>query len=170
MSKNKNKNIVKKSLARLIAVQTLYQYDFYRQNHQDRDILDLLNDSPDNILDENEDKNNKSCRKQADLAFSEKILSSIILILPDIDKQIISCLKDPWTIDKLPDVMLSILRCAVFELKIIRNIPLKVIINEYVDIAGSFYDNKQVSFVNSILDTISKNIRLEENHVKENNK
>ena len=72
-----------------------------------------------------------------------------------------SNLKESRKIDDLQEVLLSILRMAIFELKFIKNIPEKVIVSEYVDIAGSFFDAKQVNFVNSILDRIAKKSRKE---------
>ena len=55
--------------------------------------------------------------------------------------------------------MLSILRTAVFEMMNHGNTHLKIIINEYVGITRSFFDEKDVGFVNGILDKIGHEVR-----------
>ena len=150
--------IIKNSLARLIAVQSLCQYDFYKGK---LDILSLMNNLLDNYTLQ-EEQEIKSYRKKVNLKLLKKLLSDIIPHLSTIDNEISSFLGDGWTIDKILDINLNIIRLATFELKFIENTPLKVIINEYVDIAGSFCDNKKVKFVNSILERIAKHNRIEE--------
>ena len=55
--------------------------------------------------------------------------------------------------------MRAIISLAVYELISFKNIPLQVIIDEYVSIAKQYFDNNNTGFVNGILDTIAKEIR-----------
>jgi N utilization substance protein B len=52
--------------------------------------------------------------------------------------------------------MLQILRLAAFEIKFLLDVPTKVVIDEYVGIAASFFDETKVTFVNAVIDGIAK--------------
>ena len=105
-------------------MQTIYQYDFYKGEEE---ITNLMDDLLDNyVLDEdNNDEQNIPYRQRVDLKFLEKILSGIILIIPQIDQEIQSNLKEGRKIEELKEVLLSILRMAIFELKFIKIFPKK---------------------------------------------
>jgi N utilization substance protein B len=158
----------KRSLTRLVAIQILYQYNFFNaQNSSDKkSIADVTNEIIDNyILDQEETPS--SYRQKIDIDFLTNLTAAIIPFLEEIDQDITQLLQKNWTIAKLPDVALEIIRIAVFELRFMTDVPVKVVINEYVDIASSFYDDKKVTFVNSILDNLAKKYRLEEFGAKE---
>ena len=58
--------------------------------------------------------------------------------------------------------MRAIISLGVFELSFCLEIPHKVIINEYVSIAGLFFNKTNTGFINGILDRLSKTIRKNE--------
>ena len=64
-----------------------------------------------------------------------------------------------WLIERLDITMRAIISLAVYELISFKNIPLQVIIDEYVSISKEYFDNNNTGFVNGILDTIAKEIR-----------
>lgn len=163
---HKSKNIVKKSLARLVAVQSLYQYDLCGRSKE----LTLLKDELiDNYLLSDLEEWPTCYRDQVDLELLEKLSSGVVLALPKIDQEISLFLRDNNNLYDVSDVVLQIIRLAAFELNYMREIPLKVVINEYVDIAGCFYDLKKVKFVNSILENIAGRSREEELLAVKNN-
>jgi N utilization substance protein B len=53
----------------------------------------------------------------------------------------------------------SILFCGIFEILGHQDIDKSLIINDYLNITHSFYDQGQVSFVNGILDSVAKLLR-----------
>lgn len=163
---HKSKNIIKKSLARLIAVQSLYQYEFYGR---DKELVILRDELVDNYLLSDLEENLTSYRDRVDLELLEKLSSGIVLTLPKIDQEISSFLRDDNKLNDVSDVILQIIRLAFFELKYMKDVPLKVVINEYVDIAGCFYDIQKVKFVNSILENIAGYSRKEELLAVKNN-
>ena len=55
--------------------------------------------------------------------------------------------------------MKAIISLAIFELMNYKNIPLQIILNEYVSIATQFLDQSNTGFINGILDNVAKNIR-----------
>jgi N utilization substance protein B len=154
---NKN-NLTKRSLSRLIAVQSLYQYDFYTRKN---DINALAKQLVENYcLSETQEKS-VSYQDKIDAELLESLVSGVVLVLEPIDEEIKAFLKNEWKIDNLPDVILAILRLATFELKYLEDVPTKVVINEYVDLAACFYEDKKVTFVNKILQNIADKTRVE---------
>ncbi len=152
--KNKNQ-FSKRSLSRLIAVQSFYQYDFYqRQTVVDNLAKQLVENY---ALSENEEI--ASYVKKIDDNLLQSLLLGLILVIDKIDEEIAPFLKGEWKIETLPDLMLQILRLATFELKFMKDNPTKVIISEYVDLSACFYELKQVTFVNSILQNIANKNR-----------
>jgi len=148
----------KRTLSRLIAIQTFYQFEFY---NGEQPIELVKNDLVDNYVIEQEDSV-KSFRKKIDLNLLETLLSGIQINLAEIDHEISGLLKDSWDLETLPDIMLYILRFGSFELRYMKDVPLKVIIDEYVDIGASFFETKKVTFLNGILENLSRHYRSEE--------
>ena len=150
MTKQKNKNR-KRTLSRLIAVQVLYQYDFHEEKKSYDEIKkDLIENY---IL--NSDDEISSYQNEIDADFLDKLLA-VSQMFAQIDQDLSAFLQKGWSLNSVDKVMLQILRLAVFELQMLKDIPPKVVVDEYVGIAASFFDQKKVTFVNAILDKFSK--------------
>ncbi len=54
------------------------------------------------------------------------------------------------------------MRCGVFELVARRDVPAKVVIDEYVAVAGAFFGGDEPGFINAALDTIARRKRAKE--------
>ena len=76
-----------------------------------------------------------------------------------IEETIIKYLKSGIDLKKTNKILKIILFCAVFELMFKHNIPKNVIISEYVKASEFFLENAQISYLNAILDKLSKQIR-----------
>jgi N utilization substance protein B len=148
----------KRSLSRLMAIQIFYQHNFFGN---EKNLDEIKNDVIENYLIDS-DENLSSYREKIDSEFLENLLSGIAFDGIKIDTEISEFLKDGWTLAKLDDVTLQILRLGAFELKSMLDAPLKVIINEYVDIAASFFDSKKITFINATLENLAKKFRNEE--------
>ena len=61
--------------------------------------------------------------------------------------------------ERLDILLKSILRAGTFELLREPNVPLAVVINEYVLITHAFYFENEAAFVNAVLDSIGKTLR-----------
>lgn len=70
--------------------------------------------------------------------------------------QIISSHLENWTIDRIASVERIILRMATYEIKYLDDIPKNVSINEAVELAKKFGDEKSGSFINGVLSKIIK--------------
>lgn len=151
-AKENTRIISKRSLARLMAVQILYRHEY----HLDKsDILIIMEEMIDNYTFDS-DQEIKSYRKNTDVVFLRNLLSGLILVLDKIDEKIKNSLEKNNSFEQIPDVMLQVLRFGAFELQFMKDSPFKAIINEYVNIAATFYDSNKVNFVNAILDKIAK--------------
>ncbi len=152
-----NSKFPKRSLSRLIAVQSFYQYDF----HERKISVEALAEGLTQNYFLSEEEKIPSCEKKIDSDLLQSLLCGLITVKDKIDDEITPFLKGEWRIDNLPDVMLQILRLGSFELKYMKDTPTKVIINEYVDLSSCFYDAKQVTFVNKALQNIANKNRPE---------
>ncbi len=124
--------------SREYALQMLYQYDVSHQSAGLTDGFWAEIDVPENIME-----------------FSNKIVEGVIGNLSMIDEKI-SLSASNWSIDRMAVVDRNILRMSVFELLYIKDIPVKVTINEAIEIAKRFGEEESGSFVNGILDRIVK--------------
>ncbi|MDX2083274.1 MAG: transcription antitermination factor NusB [Rickettsiales bacterium] len=148
----------KRSLSRLIAVQIFYQFEFYEKKSA---LNEIKNDIIDNYVLRFDD-NISSYRDNIDQNLLESLIAGINFGYDEIDREIFSFLKSGWNLEKLPEIMLYILRLGAFELKFMSEIPLKVVIDEYVDIAASFFENKKITFLNATLESLAKKYRPQE--------
>ena len=146
MTKQKNKNR-KRTLSRLIAVQVFYQYDYHLEKKSYEEIKkDLIENY---IL--NSDDEISSYQDEIDAIFLDKLIAAPQMFV-EIDQELSAFLQKGWSLGSVDKVILQILRLAVFELQMLKDIPPKVVVDEYVGIAASFFDQKKVTFVNAILD------------------
>lgn len=124
--------------AREYALQMLYQYDVSHEFHNliegfwaGKEITDDVREFASNIV--------------------EGVVKNFYLI----DNNINQSAKN-WSIDRMAIVDRNILRMATYELLFVNDIPVKVTINEAIEIAKRFGGDESGSFVNGILDRILK--------------
>ncbi len=86
------------------------------------------------------------------------LLNAIRDHIKDIDKTI-SLNLDKWTFDRIAKTDLAILRTAVAEMMYIDDIPSGVSINEAVNLAKKYGDDKSYAFVNSVLSKVEQSIK-----------
>ncbi|MEM6338738.1 MAG: transcription antitermination factor NusB [Pseudomonadota bacterium] len=150
-----------KSISRIAAVQTIYQFE-NDKNTSDIDTLLLR------IRDFYKDKDLKSDYEldklsKLKLRPSYNYLNELVKFthenLEEIDKIIEIHLTNEWNLKNLPKLLFATLRVAVCELKYFPETPSKVIINEYTDIASDMLDSGEVGFVNSVLDKYASECR-----------
>lgn len=130
-------------LGRIIALQTLYEYDF-RVDCADSDVK--LSD----ILARNIKRYEKSID---DKAFIKQLADGVVKQSAKLDK-IIQPIAPEWPIDQIARVDRTILRMAVYELtEKSKDVPPKVVINEAVELAKAFGSDNSSKFVNGVLGT-----------------
>jgi N utilization substance protein B len=87
------------------------------------------------------------------------IVAGVSNRVKDIDKALGATLKGNLSLPRMETLIVAILRAGAYELLARPDMPIAVIINEYVDIAHAFYDQKEPGMVNGILDTVAKTAR-----------
>lgn len=136
--------IVRKSKARLAAVQGFYNYA----------LSDPKLEAPQLVLDILSHYSGDTAGP--DTKFLTKLVQQTYDNRADIDQRIGANLDIGWTVEKLNILLLALLRVAVCELVIMKSTSLKIVINEYLNIAHGFFTEQEVAFVNGILDKIGR--------------
>ena len=134
---------------RKIAVQAIFQFFFSKE-----DVNKILEEFCNYRI-----KEFKNYKKKYDTDFLKTIVIGVYQNEKKITKIIECNLSENWLIDRVDLTMKAIISLAIYELISFENIPLQVIINEYVSIANQFLDKSNTGFINGILDNIAKNIR-----------
>ena len=150
-----------KSLSRLAAVQTLFQFDFNKKmkleelkSINDMDISEIYQ-TIENINSNTQEFKNLTIDKNWFLILVNAVFSNKDII----DASLSSFLESNWSIERMDPTITNILRCAYIEFKNYSNVPSKVVINEYTNIASSFFNEPEVNFVNGVLDKVSHKYR-----------
>jgi transcription antitermination protein NusB len=67
-----------------------------------------------------------------------------------------------WKFERLDRILAKILGCAVYELCYRPDVPVAVIINEYIEITKAFYDGNESGFINGVLQETAQKLRAKE--------
>jgi len=130
-------------LGRIVALQTLYEYEFRKQS-------DDKSANIDDILTRNLDRYETTID---DKGFVEKLVKGVIDEQADLDAKIQPIAPD-WPIDQIARIDCNILRIGLYELlHQAKLIPPKVAINEAVELAKAFGSDNSSKFVNGVLGT-----------------
>jgi N utilization substance protein B len=98
----------------------------------------------------------------ADAAFFRDILTGILADQAPIDRQIDKTLIETWPLARVDSVLRAILRAGTYELKKRKDVPAKVAIKEYADVAGAFFAHEEVGMINAVLDSLAHQLRPRE--------
>ena len=74
----------------------------------------------------------------------------------EIDRSVAGCLSSDWKLERVDSILRAILRAAAYELVARRDVPAKVVIDEYVGIAHDFFEGGEPGFVNAALDRLAR--------------
>lgn len=150
--KTKSQSRQARSAARLAVVQALYQMELSGIG-----LSDAL--SRFQKLGAIADDGVKLAR--ADARHLESLLRGVIQNQVEVDRAIGRALREDWPMARLDNILRAILRSGTFELLYRPDIPGKVVINEYLDVAHAFFDAEQTRFINGVLDNIAQNARAD---------
>ena len=143
-----------RSAARLAAVQALYQMDVTGKT-----LPDILAEFETYWIGgeiEGERYN------PAELAFFRDILKGVLADQMALDNAVNDGLVASWPLARIDSVMRAVLRAGAYELKKRRDVPAKVVIKEYVDVAGAFFGREESGMVNAVLDGLARSYRTDE--------
>ena len=132
-------------LGRIIALQSLYEYDF-RLQCGDKTV-DI-----DEIVDRNLERYSETIQ---DTDFVHKLTRGTIKDLQDLDGML-QPIAPEWPLEQISRTDRVILRMALFELKNFKDVPAKVVINEAIELAKAFGNDNSSKFINGVLGTAYK--------------
>jgi N utilization substance protein B len=98
----------------------------------------------------------------ADEEFFEDLLKGVVEAQERVDQAAATRLKEGWRLSRLDATLRAILRAGGYELLERPDVPAKVVIDEYVDIAKAFFEAKEAGFVNATLDALARSARPDE--------
>ena len=143
-----------KSIARIAAIQTLYQFETDKHNTNiETLLLQIIDFYRDKDIKSDYELDSKSLLKlKPSFNYLKELVKHTHDNIQEIDKIIEDHLSNEWTIRSLPQLLFATLRVSICEMKYFPETPRNVIINEYTDIASDMLDDGQIGFVNSVLD------------------
>jgi N utilization substance protein B len=129
-------------LGRIVAMQTLYEYDFRNGESGGIDLEEILNRNLGEFSDSIEDTD-----------FVRDVVHGVTSRRDEIDG-IIGPAAPEWPIEQIAKIDRAVLRIGIYELMLGRAVPPKVAINEAVELAKAFGGENSSKFVNGVLGTI----------------
>ncbi|EKF58439.1 transcription antitermination factor NusB [Allorhizobium sp. NPDC080224] len=137
--------------ARLAAVQALYQMDIAGSG-----VLEVVAEYEAHRLGQEVDG---ETYLKADASWFRSIVAGVVRDQTKIDPLIRGALQDDWSLSRMDSTVRAILRSGTFELIERKDVPIAVIVTEYVEIAQAFFTEDEPKLVNAVLDRIAKQVR-----------
>jgi len=140
-----------RSAARLAAVQALYQMDVGGTS-----LPAVIAEFEAHRLD---GEIEGEALRPADAGYFGVLVSGVVDRQREIDPVIHDALPAGWPLKRIDVTLRAILRCGVFELRERKDVPARVAITEYVDVARAFFEADEPGLVNAVLDSVARSCR-----------
>lgn len=140
-----------RSVARLAAVQALYQMEVGQSG-----VEAVIREFTEHRFDRDIEGHTLA---EADEGFFAELLRGVVQGQAEIDKAIVKRLAEGWKLERLDSTARAILRAGTWELTERIDVPLEVVIDEYVELAKSFFEGAEPGFINGALDRIARDVR-----------
>lgn len=144
----------KRGAARLGAVQALYQMDVGGSS-----VTDVVNEFTAFRLGKEVDGYQY---RDADEQWFKDIVRGVVAEQLRLDPFIHTALVEDWPLKRIDSLLRAILRAGSYELLRRRDVPPKVIISEYIDVAKAFYAEDEPRLINGVLDRLAHQLRSAE--------
>ena len=144
----------KRGAARLAAVQALYQ-------------MDLAGTGLNEILAEFEShwigrEVEGAQYLPAEAAFFRDIVAGVVREQRKLDPLIDAALAERWPLKRIEAILRAVLRAGAYELEHRKDVPARVVVSEYADVAAAFVEREETGMVNAVLDQLARQLRGEE--------
>jgi N utilization substance protein B len=141
----------RRGAARLAAVQALYQMDISGAG-----INDIFAEFESHWLG-NEVEGEKYLPAEA--AFFRDVVSGVVRDQAKLDPLIDEALSRGWPLKRIDAILRAVLRAGAYELEHRKDVPGRVVVSEYVDVAHAFVEAEETGMVNAVLDQIARQFR-----------
>ena len=145
----------RRSVARLAAVQALYQLELNREIDPESVVREFARHRLGHDIDGDR-------YGEADPALFSDIVRGVAADLDRLDRTISEVLTEEWPLPRFDAVLRAILRAGAYELVHRRDVPPRVSINEYTTIAHAFFSGKEPGLANGVLDKLGRTLRSPE--------
>ncbi|HWT51902.1 MAG TPA: transcription antitermination factor NusB [Caulobacter sp.] len=141
-----------RSVARLAAVQALYQMEVSGAG-----VDSVIREFSEHRFDRDVEGEQLAA---ADETFFAELAKGVVTNQAKVDQGIVKRLASGWRLERLDATARAVLRAGAFELMFRPDVPTEVVINEYVEIAKSFFEGPESGFINGALDAIARDARV----------
>jgi N utilization substance protein B len=98
----------------------------------------------------------------AEAAFFRDIVGGVVKLQGVLDPQIDEAMEKGWPLERLDAIIRAVLRAGAWELAHRKDVPARVVVSEYVDVANAFVDRSETGVVNGVLDQLARQFRGDE--------
>lgn len=144
----------RRGAARLAAVQALYQMDLAGTG-----LNDILAEFESHWLGREVEGEQYL---PAEAAFFRELVCGFVAEQRRLDPVIDEALASGWPLKRIDAILRAVMRAGTYELDQKQDIPARVIVSEYVDVANAFVDKDETGMVNAVLDQIARQLRTTE--------
>jgi N utilization substance protein B len=144
----------RRGAARLAAVQALYQMDIAGTG-----LNDILAEFESHWIGREVEG---AQYLPAEAAFFRDVVSGVVREQRKLDPLIDKALSQGWPLKRIEAIMRAVLRAGAYELEHRGDVPARVVVAEYVDVANAFVDRDETGMVNAVLDQIARQLRAGE--------
>jgi len=144
----------RRGAARLAAVQALYQMDLAGTG-----LNEILAQFESHWIGQEIEGNRYL---PAEAAFFRDVVSGVVREQRKLDPLIDEALAQSWPLKRIEAILRAVLRAGAYELDHRRDVPARVVLSEYVDLAHAFVDREETGMANAVLDQIARRLRAGE--------
>jgi N utilization substance protein B len=98
----------------------------------------------------------------AEAAFFRDVVSGVVREQRSIDPLVDEALARGWPLKRIEAILRAVLRAGAYELGYRSDVPGRVVVSEYVDVANAFVDKEETGMVNAVLDQLARHFRKDE--------
>jgi N utilization substance protein B len=143
-----------RTAARLAAVQALYQMDIAGTA-----LPDILAEFESHWIGREVEGTHYP---EAEAAYFRDIVSGVLREQRALDPLVDDALAKGWPLKRVETVLRAVLRAGAYELVHRPDVPARVVVSEYVDVAAAFLDGDETGMVNAVLDALARRARSSE--------
>ena len=151
---NDERKANRRGAARLAAVQALYQMDIAGTG-----LNEILAEFESHWIGREVEGNQYL---PAEAAFFRDVVGGVVREQRKLDPLIDGVLAQSWPLKRIEAILRAVLRAGAYELDHRRDVPARVVVSEYVDVAHAFVDRDETGMVNAVLDQIARRLRASE--------
>ena len=144
----------RRGAARLAAVQALYQMDIAGAG-----LNDIFAEFESHWLGSEVEG---ETYLPAEAAFFRDVVSGVVRDQKKLDPLVDDALAKGWPLKRIDSIIRAVMRAGAYELEHRKDVPARVVVTEYVDVANAFVDREETGMVNAVLDQLARRFRADE--------